>query len=130
MTKYLPMLQGATEFKVYYGGFDATSTRAHTVTLTFALYESTPTRSAVYFAKVYGSSRDGNSGYRALEDFGFRSSDFHFHQNGAHCRGGAISSRSTSWAINWLNDCPVSRYSWRELFFWASLSWRCLAEAG
>lgn len=66
VTEYLPMLQGATEFKVYYGGFDATSTRAHTVTLTFDLYEGTPTRSAMYFAKVYDSSRDGNSGYRAF----------------------------------------------------------------
>lgn len=66
VTEYLPMLQGATEFKVYYGGFDATSTRAHTVTLTFDLYEGTATRTPVYFAKVYDSSKDGNSGYRAF----------------------------------------------------------------
>ena len=66
VTEYLPMLQGATEFKVYYGGFDATSTRAHTVTLTFDLYQGTQTRSPMYFAKVYDSSKDGNSGYRAF----------------------------------------------------------------
>lgn len=66
VTEYLPMLQGATDFKVYYGGFDATATRAHTVTLTFDLYEGTSTRSPMYFAKVYDSSRDGNSGYRAF----------------------------------------------------------------
>lgn len=66
VTEYLPMLQGATEFKVYYGGFDATSTRAHTVTLTFDLYQGLRARSALYYAKVYDSSKDGNTGYRAF----------------------------------------------------------------
>lgn len=66
VTEYLPMLQGTTEFRVYYGGFDATSTRAHTATLTFDLYQGTPERSPIYFAKVYDSSKDGNSGYRAF----------------------------------------------------------------
>ena len=66
VTDYLSMMEGATEFKVYYGGFDATSTRAHTATLTFDLYAGEQARTAVYYAKVYDSSRDGNSGYRGF----------------------------------------------------------------
>lgn len=65
VTDFLPMLEGTTEFRVYYGGFDATATRAHTATLTFDLYEGTPERNTVWTAKVYDTSRDGNSGYRA-----------------------------------------------------------------
>lgn len=66
VTDYLPMLEGATEFKVYYGGFDANTSRAHTATLTFDLYAGEQARTAVYHAKVYDSSRDGNSGYRGF----------------------------------------------------------------
>ncbi len=66
VTDYLPMLRGATEFRLYYGGFDATDTRAHTATLTFDLYEGTPERTMIYAAKMYDSSRDGNSGYRGF----------------------------------------------------------------
>lgn len=66
VTDYLPMLEGTTEFRVYYGGFDATDTRAHTVTLTFDLYTGEQARTPVYYAKVYDSSRDGNSGYRGF----------------------------------------------------------------
>ena len=65
VTEFLPMLEGLTRFRVYYGGFDATAARAHTVTLTFDLYEGEPERLNVWTAKVYDTSRDGNSGYRA-----------------------------------------------------------------
>ncbi len=64
VTEYLPMLNGETEFRLYYGGFDANANRAHTLTLTFNLYEGTPEREMIYVAKVYDSSRNGNSGYR------------------------------------------------------------------
>lgn len=64
VTEYLPMLRGETQFRLYYGGFDATDTRAHTVTFTFDLYEGEPSRNVVYMAKMYDSSRNGNTGYR------------------------------------------------------------------
>lgn len=67
VTEYLPMLQGAVEFKVYYNGFDASASgRHHTAQLTFDLYEGTPARRPVYVAKLYDSERDGNSGYRGF----------------------------------------------------------------
>lgn len=39
ITEFLPMLKGETEFCVYYPGWDATDTRAHTFQLTFSFYE-------------------------------------------------------------------------------------------
>lgn len=64
VTEYLPMLSGETQFRLYYGGFDATDERAHTVTLGFNYYDGTPERNVVYTAKVYDSSSTGNTGYR------------------------------------------------------------------
>ncbi len=64
VTEYLPMLQGETTFRLYYGGWDATATRAHTATFTFNYYAGSPTRSVCFHHKLYDSSRDGNSGYR------------------------------------------------------------------
>lgn len=64
VTEYLPMLQGETKFYLYYGGWDATDTRAHTVTATFHYYEGKRSRNTVFVHRLYDSSRDGNSGYR------------------------------------------------------------------
>lgn len=64
VTEYQSMLLGDTEFRLYYGGFDANAERAHTLTLKFHLYEGQPEREVAYIAKVYDSSRNGNSGYR------------------------------------------------------------------
>ncbi len=64
VTEYAAMLSGDTEFRLYYGGFDATSDRSHAVKLDFNFYEGKPQKSVVWTAKVYDSSRDGNSGYR------------------------------------------------------------------
>lgn len=65
VTEYRPMLSGDTRFRLYYGGFDANASRAHTLTATFDFYGGTPVRNTVYTAKLYDSSRNGNSGYRA-----------------------------------------------------------------
>ena len=65
VTEYLPMLSGATTFYLYYGGWDATDTRAHTATFTFHYYQGSPQRNVIFTHKLYDSSRDGNSGYRA-----------------------------------------------------------------
>lgn len=65
VTEFLPMLRGETEFRAYYGGFDANDMRAHTVTLTFDLCEGASERKCVWTAKAYDTSRDGNTGYRA-----------------------------------------------------------------
>lgn len=64
VTEYLPMLSGETEFRLYYGGFDANDERAHTVTFGFNFYDGTPERNVVYTAKVYDSGSTGNTGYR------------------------------------------------------------------
>ncbi len=64
VTEYLPMLSGSTTFYLYYGGWDATESRAHTVTATFHYYKGTPKRNVVFTHELYDSSRDGNSGYR------------------------------------------------------------------
>ncbi|MBO8439120.1 MAG: hypothetical protein IAC51_00540 [bacterium] len=65
ITPYLPMLTGETEFRIYYGGWDATDKRAHTVTLTFDFYEGEIARPNVFHAKIYDSSRNTNTGYRS-----------------------------------------------------------------
>ena len=65
VTEFMPMLSGETTFYLYYGGWDATDTRAHTVTLTFNYYEGEPQRNVIFTHKLYDTSRDGNSGYRA-----------------------------------------------------------------
>lgn len=64
VTEFLPMLQGETTFYLYYGGWDATDQRAHTLTVTLHYYSGKPTRNTVFVQKLYDSSRDGNSGYR------------------------------------------------------------------
>lgn len=66
VTHLLPLLQGETEFKIYYGGFDATDTRAHAVKLEFSFYEGNPSDSTVVWSeKLYDSFASGNNGYRA-----------------------------------------------------------------
>ena len=64
VTEYLPMLSGTTTFYLYYGGWDATDSRAHTATVTLNYYKGEPKRNVVFIHELYDSSRDGNSGYR------------------------------------------------------------------
>lgn len=64
VTEFLPMLTGTTTFYLYYGGWDATDTRAHTTTFTFNYYKGEPQRNVIFTHELYDSSRDGNSGYR------------------------------------------------------------------
>ncbi len=65
VTEYLPMLTGDTEFKVHYGGFDATDKRAHTMTMTYEFYtvKDEEVHKPIYSTKIYDSRFDGN-GYR------------------------------------------------------------------
>lgn len=44
VSEYSFMLSGDTEFRLYYGGFDATPTRSHSVRLDFNLYEGKPSK--------------------------------------------------------------------------------------
>ena len=64
VTEYLPLLSGETTFYLYYGGWDATDSRAHTATVTLNYYKGEPKRNVVFIHELYDSSRDGNSGYR------------------------------------------------------------------
>lgn len=67
VTEFLPLLQGETEFKIFYCGWDATDTRAHAVELTFELYKTgNPYGTALWRQKIYDSTIDGgNTGYRS-----------------------------------------------------------------
>lgn len=68
VTEFLPLLQqpDGTNFRIYYGGFDATEQRAHAATLTFHMFEGTPEQGPVVFtSQVYDSFCSGNNGYRA-----------------------------------------------------------------
>lgn len=68
VTEFLPLLQNpdGAQFRIYYGGFDATTSKAHAATLTFHLFEGEPENGPVVFtAQVYDSFRNGNNGYRA-----------------------------------------------------------------
>ena len=64
VTEFLPLLSGETNFYLYYGGWDATDTCAHTATFTFLYYKGEPKRNVIFTHELYDSSRDGNSGYR------------------------------------------------------------------
>ncbi|MEG1664180.1 MAG: peptide-N-glycosidase F-related protein [Mucinivorans sp.] len=67
VTEYLPMLKGATEFKLYFNGFDGDlNGRHHTAQLTFDLYSGTPERTTVFAHKLYDSDLYGTSGYRSF----------------------------------------------------------------
>ena len=65
ITEYLPMLTGETEFYIYYGGWDATSKKAHTVQLTFEFYKGKKGHKCVYYEKIYDSRESSNTGYRS-----------------------------------------------------------------
>lgn len=66
VTPLLPLLEGETEFKIFYCGWDATDKRAHAVRL--ALYYI-PGEQAfgmpAWHRKVYDSTLNGNTGYRS-----------------------------------------------------------------
>lgn len=65
ITEYLPMLTGDTEFLIYYGGWDATEQRAHTVTLGFELYKGNRDKNIIFTHKLYDSRSSSNIGYRS-----------------------------------------------------------------
>lgn len=66
VTPMMPLLQGETEFKIFYCGWDATEKKAHAVKL--KLYYI-PGRQGygtpAWHSKVYDSTLNGNTGYRA-----------------------------------------------------------------
>ena len=65
ITEYLPMLHGDVEFHIYYGGWDATEKKAHTVTLTFDFYEGKKDKETIFYHKIYDSRASSNIGYRS-----------------------------------------------------------------
>lgn len=68
VTEFLPLLQGDTEFRVFYCGWDATENRAHAAKLTFSFFErENPYGKPCGWQKVYDSTlpNEGGNGYRA-----------------------------------------------------------------
>ncbi len=66
VTEYLPLLTGDVEFRVWYGGWDATTYYAHSFITTYDFYieeEEPVTPKPIYHAKIY-DSRNNHNGYR------------------------------------------------------------------
>lgn len=63
VTEYAPLLVGETEFKYYYGGFDATEKRAHSFRVSFYGYEGEA--SVIGMESLYDSSLNPTTGYRS-----------------------------------------------------------------
>ena len=63
LSEYASMLSGTTEFRYYYGGFDATEERAHAFRLGFYCYAGED--SVLGVESVYDSSLNPNTGYRS-----------------------------------------------------------------
>ena len=66
VTDYLPYLKDSAKLQLYYGGFDATATRYHTVALNFDFIKGTPEKKTVLLQRIYDSETNGNSGYRGF----------------------------------------------------------------
>lgn len=68
ITEFLPLMQGETDFRIFYCGWDATDTRAHAVQLTFSFFEGeNPYGTPIGRQTIYDSTQpnDGSNGYRA-----------------------------------------------------------------
>lgn len=65
VTEFQSLLQGQTEFRYYYGGFDARENMAHAVTLKFIHYKGTPERELLAVKNIYNSASSDNCGNRA-----------------------------------------------------------------
>lgn len=65
ITEFQSLLQGNTEFRYYYGGFDATEDMAHAVTLKFIHYKGEPERTLLAVKNIYNSATTDNCGNRA-----------------------------------------------------------------
>ena len=65
VTEFQSLLQGETEFRYYYGGFDARENMAHAVTLKFIHYKGEPERKLIAVKNIYDSATTDNCGNRA-----------------------------------------------------------------
>ena len=65
ITEFQTLLQGETEFRYYYGGFDARDDMAHAVTLRFIHYKGQPERTLIAVKNLYDSATSDNCGNRA-----------------------------------------------------------------
>lgn len=65
VTEFQSLLQGDTEFRYFYGGFDATEDMAHAATLKFIHYKGEPERTLIAVKNIYDSASTDNCGNRA-----------------------------------------------------------------
>lgn len=65
VTEFLPLLEGETTFRLYYGGWDANDERAHTATIALNYYAGEPEKQVLFIEKLYDSSANSNTGYRS-----------------------------------------------------------------
>ncbi|MBO7281772.1 MAG: hypothetical protein J6U73_00020 [Alistipes sp.] len=65
VTEFQSLLQGETEFRYFYGGFDATAEMAHAATLKFIHYKGVPERKLIAVKNIYDSATTDNCGNRA-----------------------------------------------------------------
>lgn len=68
VSEFLPMMQGDTQFRIFYCGWDATDKRAHAVQLKFSFFEQANAYGQPCgWQKIYDSTlpNEGGNGYRA-----------------------------------------------------------------
>ena len=66
VTPLLPLLQGNTEFRIFYCGWDATDKRAHACQLSFCYFKGKNSNGRpAWHQKIYDSTINGNTGYRS-----------------------------------------------------------------
>ena len=66
VTPLLPLLEGETEFCIFYCGWDATEKRAHACALSLCYFSGkNPNGKPAWHQKIYDSTVNGNTGYRS-----------------------------------------------------------------
>ena len=70
ITEFLPLMEGSTDFSLYYCGWDNTDKRAHALKLGFDFYKGIPERKTIFTAKVYDSHEGSMPAYRRCWPYG------------------------------------------------------------
>ena len=66
VTPLMPLLEGETEFCIFYCGWDATEKRAHACALSLCYFSGkNPNGKPAWHQKIYDSTLNGNTGYRS-----------------------------------------------------------------
>lgn len=71
VTEFLPLMEGDTEFTLYYCGWEGDSAaKHHAVKLGFDFFEGKPEKNVIYTKKIYDSSKGSIPAYRRCWPYG------------------------------------------------------------